>query len=200
MENEEILSNIDYSQNSDYDKLKNTWYLILEKLKGKKEHYLLQYSSNVNNEELIEMETFLNGHKLPQEYTELLLHKGIIWLTVNDWEGISSINPENHIVENPKTGYKTNSFFPPNYAISLLTDLKEIVRDDYRNLKTLNLLERAIPFQQGDSDADYFLFVVNELDELVIMFFDGEGNGSLEEISKDFKSYIEFYVDTKIKK
>ncbi|PSL31034.1 hypothetical protein [Chitinophaga ginsengisoli] len=80
-----------------------------------------------------------------------------------------------------------------------MADLKEIVRDDYRNLKTLNLLERAIVFQQGDSDANYFLFVVNEENELVVMFFNGDENGALEEISKDFKSYIEFYVDTKIK-
>lgn len=199
MENNEKLSNIDYTLNPDYDNLKNTWYLMLEKLKGKNQHYLLQYSGNIDKEDLIKMETFLGGHHLPKEYTDLLLYKGIIWLTVNDWDGISSINPENHIVENPKTGYKTNSFFHPNYALSVMADLKEIVRDDYRNLKTLNLLEKAIVFQQGDSDANYFLFVVNEENELVIMFFNGDENGDLEEISKDFKSYIEFYVDAKIK-
>jgi hypothetical protein len=168
------------------------WNLILEKLNGISKPYSILYSKGVEKADLNDLELLIGNKKLPLEYRDLMIERGVIKL---DNDGVESLNAEDHIQESNKVGVDYwFSFLWPKEAISKTNELKRTVKEDYENLRTLKLMDNAVVFQQGYGDANYYLFVVNESEELVIMYFDGDGSGSLNEISKDFKTYIEYYV------
>ena len=87
-----------------------------------------------------------------------------------------------------------NSFLYPNETLRFMPEIIETITDDYQNQRTAKLLEKAIVFMQAKGDANYYFFVLDDSNNVVIMYLNGDRDGGLREVSKNFTEFMEYYA------
>jgi hypothetical protein len=144
---------------------------LCETLRGVTMPYAIYQSNEWTEAELSQMEQRL-GAPLPAAYRAMLTDEGILYLTTPmDYSRFDDnaklptdpafidADPRVHLHPGPVGIDSWFSFLRPAQTLRATENLVATVRDNMRNPELADQYEKAVIFQQGYGDFNYYLFV-----------------------------------------
>ena len=159
---------------------------LCDALRGATKPYAIYQSNDWTEAELTQMEQRL-GAPLPAAYRAMLAEEGILYLTkpidrsryddnAKSPSDPAFIDPDPrvHLHPGPAGVDSWFSFLRPAQTLRATQNLVATIRDDMRNIELADRYEKAVIFQQGYGDFNYYLFV-NQPAGVSIVGFDAPG-------------------------
>ncbi|HEY1955134.1 MAG TPA: SMI1/KNR4 family protein [Polyangiaceae bacterium] len=168
--------------------------MTLDKLRAAGPNCVVKLCGPVADRELTALEERL-GAPLPNEYRELLITHGVIYLDTD--EGSTSRRDGLQRVDRSEVGLDYwFSFLWPEQALHMTTTLQSLLRDAYGNGDAASRLDRGLVFQQGYGDSSYYVFCANENADVSIYYVDGNDSPvDLTLTAKDFAAHIDEFIE-----